>query len=147
MCVAVGAHTKPVFQATLHPTIPSSIRRVASKANISGSCRINRRGNKTTDFISCIPAHCGHKYGPNELSYCTHRPMRQLTHCGHKYKPNEMSEVVLIYHHHHHHHHHHHLYQIVKAPTDEIQRFTLDINKHFTIILDKYRGTGPVYNV
>ena len=57
----------------------------------------NRRGSKTTDFISCIPAHCGHKYGPNEPRHCTHRPMSQLTHCGHKYKPNEMSEVVLIY--------------------------------------------------
>ena len=97
VCVAVGAHTKPVFQATSHPMIPSSICRIASKTNISGSCRTNRRGSKTTVFISCILAHCGHKYGPNELSHCTHRPMSQLTHCGHKYKPNEMSEVVLIY--------------------------------------------------
>ena len=68
VCVAVGAHTKPVFQATSHPTIPSSICRVAWKTNISGSCRINRRGSKTTDFISCIPDHCGHKYGLNELN-------------------------------------------------------------------------------
>ena len=88
---------KVVFQATSHLMIPSSICRIASKTNISGSCRTNRRGSKTTDFISCILAHCGHKYGPNELSHCTHRPMSQLTHCGHKYKPNEMSEVVLIY--------------------------------------------------
>ena len=67
---------KAVFQATSHLMIPSSICRIASKTNISGSCRTNRRGSKTTDFISCILAHCGHKYGPNELSHCTHRPMR-----------------------------------------------------------------------
>ena len=33
------------------------------------------------------------------------------------------------------------------APKGEIQRFILDINKNFTTMLDKYRGTGPVYNV
>ena len=33
------------------------------------------------------------------------------------------------------------------APKGEIQRFTLDNNTTFTTILDKYRGTWPVYNV
>ena len=33
------------------------------------------------------------------------------------------------------------------APKGEIQCFTMDNNKNFTTILDKYRGTGPVYNV
>ena len=36
---------------------------------------------------------------------------------------------------------------IVMAPKSEIQRFTLDNIKNLTAVLDKYRGTGPVYNV
>ena len=38
--------------------------------------------------------------------------------------------------------------KVVLAPEGEIQRFTLDINKiNFTTMLDKYQGTGLVYNV
>ena len=33
------------------------------------------------------------------------------------------------------------------APKNELQHFTLDNNKNFTAVLDKHRGTGPVYNV
>ena len=50
MCIAVGAHIKPVIQGKSNRTLALPI--YAAKMS-SSSLRIDRRGHKITDFISC----------------------------------------------------------------------------------------------